>query len=592
MKRLLWLVPILCVVLAAGLSVITANAAPNGTTTLSAGQTLTIKANTCNLKVKKETPALVQVVCKAATNLSAPSERNPFAKVILNVGQKQKVLANQCDLRVTKKSAAVVKVKCVGSANASPTATKTATQVVGATNTHTPTRTATQVAGATNTRTPTMTATRTPTATATQTSGTTIRVSVSSNGTLGNRDSDGSAISANGRYVAFESDAFNLVTGDSNAKRDIFVRDLQTGTTTRASVSSNGTQANDSSYSPSISADGRYVAFASVATNLVADDTNQAADVFVHDMQTGTTVRVSLNCDGTETVGFYSDQPYISANGRYVAFHAWGDLMGCGDSNGNGDVFVHDMQTGTTTLVSVSSEGVQGTAPRWGDSQYPFISANGRFVVFSSGATNLVDDDTNLICDYDSVPDYDTCDDIFVHDMQTGETTRVSVATDGTEGNDRSNTSPYASISDDGRYVVFSSDASNLVANDTNEARDVFLHDRQTGTTTRISLDPDGNAFEESASIGQISGNGRYVTFTAGNHDQPPPYDNLIDNYAFVRDLQTNTTTKYSLAADGSDAGPDAYGTSISSDGQYALFWTDAASDGNGYRQVYMRKRW
>lgn len=344
-------------------------------------QKLTIKANGCNLKVKTATTASVVVACKASATPNGKTKLlTPKGTVTLSKGQKQKVAANQCDLRVTKKTASVVKVKCGGTTNGTSTATPTRTNTTGAT--ATPTRTATQ----------TPTRTQTPTPTATQLTGTTVRVSVASNGTQGNRGSDVSAISADGRYVAFASDAFNLVTGDSNAERDIFVHDMQTGVTTRVSVSSTGEQANSYSTfsdSPSISGDGRYVAFTSLASNLVADDTNGVADVFVHDMQTGTTVRASLNSDGTELAGFFSDQPYISASGRYVAFHAWGDITKSGDSNGFGDVFVHDMQTGATKLVSVSSEGVQGTAPRWGDSHYPFISANGRFVVFSSGATNL-----------------------------------------------------------------------------------------------------------------------------------------------------------------------------------------------------------
>ena len=149
--------------------------------------------------------------------------------------------------------------------------------------------------------------------------GNTTRVSVASDGTQSNNSSYNPSISANGRYVAFESEATNLVRGDTNNFRDIFVHDRQTGQTTRVSVASDGTQANGHSYDPSISADGRYVAFASLANNLVSGDTNDQQDIFVHDRQTGQTTRVSVASDGTQASG-HSFNPSISADGRYVAF--------------------------------------------------------------------------------------------------------------------------------------------------------------------------------------------------------------------------------------------------------------------------------
>ena len=194
------------------------------------------------------------------------------------------------------------------------------------------------------------------------------------------------------------------------------------GDTTRVSVASDGAQGNRYSYDPSISADGRYVAFYSYASNLVSGDTNGVYDVFVHDRQSGQTTRVSVASDGAQgNNGSYYD-PSISADGRYVAFDSSASNLVSGDTNGARDVFVHDRQGGGTTRVSVASDGAQGGTGSWN----PSISADGRYVAFYSGASNLVSGDTN------------GTDDVFVHDGQTGQTTRISVASDGSQGNNHS----------------------------------------------------------------------------------------------------------------------------------------------------------
>ena len=332
--------------------------------------------------------------------------------------------------------------------------------------------------------------------------GNTIRVSVASDGTQSNHDSYNPSISADGRFVAFESEATNLVSGDTNNFQDIFVHDRQTGQTTRVSVASDGTQANGHSYAPSISADGRYVAFASLASNLVSGDTNGAWDVFVHDRQTGETTRVSVASDGTQAIGFFfGSSPSISADGRYVAFDSWATNLVSGDTNDKPDVFVHDRQTGQTTRVSVSSDGTQAN----NGAIYPSISADGRYVAFESNSTNLVSGDTNSVTD------------IFVHDRQTGQTTRVSVSSDGTQANGGPGWSGNpSSISADGRYVAFHSYADNLVSGDTNSATDIFVHDRQTGVTTRVSIASDGTQANGFSASPSISADGRYVAFMSG----------------------------------------------------------------------------
>ena len=323
--------------------------------------------------------------------------------------------------------------------------------------------------------------------------GPTERVSVDSSGTEGNSASYEPSISADGRYVAFRSVATNLVAGDSNVTEDVFVHDRQTGTTERVSVDSSGTQGNEDSEDPSISADGRYVAFFSEASNLVAGDNNGTHDIFVHDRQAGTTERVSVDSNGTEGNGNSTD-PSISADGRYVAFFASASNLVAGDTNSTRDIFVHDRQTGTTERVSVDSSGTEGND----DSDVPSISADGRFVAFTSSASNLVAEDSNANWD------------VFVHDRQTGTTERVSLASSGTEAN---SDSFGFSISADGRYVAFFSEASNLVAGDSNGIRDIFVHNRQTGTTKRVSLASSGTEGNDDSEYPSISADGRYIAF-------------------------------------------------------------------------------
>jgi tricorn protease-like protein len=265
----------------------------------------------------------------------------------------------------------------------------------------------------------------------------------------------GSPISVNGHFVSFFSEASNLVRGDTNGAGDIFVHDLKNGQTERVSMSSDGEQANGGSFVHSISASGRFVAFDSLASNLAAGDTNGTDDVLVHDLKTGRTERVSLSSDGEEAHRG-ANGPSISANGRFVTFDSYAkDLVG-GDTNRSGDVFVNDRRTGETTRVSVSSAGEQAKGGSFVDS----ISANGRFVPFVSSASNLVAGDTNRRFD------------IFVHDRTTGETQRVSVSSDGEQA---SGDSRDALISANGRFVAFDSSASNLVAGDTNGFDDVFV---------------------------------------------------------------------------------------------------------------------
>jgi hypothetical protein len=327
--------------------------------------------------------------------------------------------------------------------------------------------------------------------------GATTRVSVNSAEVQGNSGSYEPSISADGRYVAFQSDATNLVAGDTNNTRDIFVRDRVAGTTTLVSVSSAEAQANSDSNNPSISGDGRYVAFHSTASNLVTGDTNATYDIFVRDRVAGTTTRVSVGSGGVQGINGESVNPSISSDGRYVAFQSYATNLVAGDTNSVTDVFVRDRVARTTTRVSVNSAEAQGNS----DSYYPSISGDGRYVALHSYATNLVAGDTNNI------------NDVFVRDTVAGTTTRVSVNSAEVQGN---SLSWFPSISGDGRYVAFYSSASNLVSGDANGTSDVFVRDMVAGTTSRVSLDKFGLEGDSFSQFPSISANGRYVAFETG----------------------------------------------------------------------------
>jgi Tol biopolymer transport system component len=279
-------------------------------------------------------------------------------------------------------------------------------------------------------------------------------ISLHSDGTQGDDNSSAPVISSDGKFIAFESTATNLIDNDLNGLRDIFVHEIATGSTTRVSV---GSEADNPSFAPSINSDGTYVAFESTATNLVANDLNGLRDIFVHDRNTGDTERVSVDSNGIETDDS-SFAPSISADGRFIAFESTATNLVANDLNGLRDIFVHNRNTGATERVSVDTIGTQADD----FSLAPSISADGRFVAFESTATNLVANDLNGLRD------------IFVHDRDTGVTERVSVDTNGAEANDRS-LSASISISADGSYTVFESDATNLVTDDLNGLRDIFL---------------------------------------------------------------------------------------------------------------------
>ncbi|HEC17763.1 MAG TPA: hypothetical protein ENI97_00270 [Gammaproteobacteria bacterium] len=383
-------------------------------------------------------------------------------------------------------------------------------------------------------------------------------------------------MSADGRYVAFSSDASNLVAGDSNGRTDVFLHDAQTGTTTRVSVDSAGGEGNQVSIAPSISADGRYIAFMSAADNLVAGDSNVGWDVFLHDTQTGATTRISVDSAGGEGNGD-SMLPSISADGRFIAFMSVATNLVGGDTNGFTDIFLHDTQTGATTRVSVDAAGVESND----HSNRPALNEDGRYIAFTSEATNLVAGDGNGRTD------------IFLHDTQTGATTRVSVDSSGNEANGSSGRYRPA-ISADGRYIAFVSGATNLVTGDSNGRRDVFLHDTQTGTT-RVSVDSAGVEANFGSDNGPaISADGRYIAFSSGATNLVAGDTNGFTDI-FLHDTQTGATNRVSVDAAGVESNGHSSYLAISADGSYVAFQSDAsnlvANDTNGRRDVFRAPR-
>jgi TolB protein len=284
---------------------------------------------------------------------------------------------------------------------------------------------------------------------------TTSRVSESGTGVPANGSTYGNAMSPDGRYLALASDATNLVPGDTNDATDVFIRDRARNTIDRVNVSTAGAEANAGSYEVAVSADGRYVAFTSDATNLVPGDTNDATDVFIRDRARNTTSRLSLSGGGRQADAG-SRHVSLSSDGRYVAFTSDATNLVPGDTNGNSDVFVRDRDRNGTERMSLSGVAAQAV----GDSYDTSLSSDGRYVAFTSDAANLVPGDTNGNSD------------VFVRDRRSRAITRASLSSIGVEGNDFS---AGPALAPDGRFIAFDSIATNLVPGDTNAVGDVFL---------------------------------------------------------------------------------------------------------------------
>ncbi len=407
-------------------------------------------------------------------------------------------------------------------------------------------------------------------------SGTTGRASVASDGTEGNANSFYPTLAAGGRHVVFISSASNLTSDDESPVNDVFLHDRQTGVTELISITSDGSAANGASGQPAVSSDGRYVVFQSAADNLVDDDTNNFTDIFVRDRELGSTERVSISSAGLEAHG-PSTNPAVSADGRFVAFQSDAvDLLPAGeDINASTDIYLHDRETGETVRVSISNTGAGGDD----DSESPAISASGRYVAFHSQAKNLVPGFASAYRD------------VYVHDVATGSTELISIDRYGGNANDSSG-SP--SISADGRLVAFSSDASDLVSGDDNNAEDIFVHDRVASTTERVSLSRYGSQGNDHSWAPSISADGNTVVFASLANNLVSGDENNV-NDIYLRDLQGATTERVSYSTAGVGGNDASVVPTVSAFGRLVAFssWSDnlATGDENNSEDIFVRDR-
>lgn len=344
-------------------------------------------------------------------------------------------------------------------------------------------------------------------------SGRTTRVSVKANGKeVPGADSVEASISANGRYVAFASDG-RFVKKDRNNYADVYVKDLRTGKLTLASLDTQNQQVDANATEPALSADGRHVAFLTDGA-FDPNDTNGYRDAYVRDLDTGKTEWASLSSSGTQGDSDVTDNISISRDGRYVAFDSPDQHMTADSDYGNAvdwDVFVRDLKQNTTIRASLGGSGQEVSSAHNQDNVDPVISADGRHVAFyADGAGIYLASDAN--------DDYD----VYVKNLATGKLTLASTKSDGDQvmalggANDALGASerPLA-ISADGRVVAFEAYPA-LVAADTNNERDVYVHDAQAGKTSLASAKRNGDAPVSGAGGQQlpaISADGRWVAF-------------------------------------------------------------------------------
>lgn len=402
---------------------------------------------------------------------------------------------------------------------------------------------------------------------------TTTRLSLASNGAQANHDSSYCDMSANAGIFAFESFASNLVPGDTNGTIDVFVREVGTSSTTRVSVDSSGVQGNSGGFGPAISADGRYVTFHSFSSNLVAGDTNVRLDVFVRDRTAGTTMRVSVDSSGGQ-VDDASGFADISADGRWVVFESSATNLVAGDANAAGDVFRHDLVTGATMRASLSVS--QGDAN--GHSSTASVSNDGDLVAFSSDASNLVNADANGQRD------------IFLRLIGQAATELISVSSTGAQANGQCDT-PF--VSADGRFVAFTSSATNLVANDTNGTYEAFVRDRLLATTVRVAVDSNGAQGNASSAATGISSTGRWVAFDSQSNNLVPMDTNFADD-AFVHDLWTGAIRRVSVSSSGIQGNDFSVAPVVSDDGLAIAFFSAASNlvsgDTNSWIDLFLHR--
>lgn len=417
---------------------------------------------------------------------------------------------------------------------------------------------------------------------------TTTIASLATGGGLGDGESLNPAVDGKGRVIAYQSEAPDLVGNDSNRSSDVFVRDVPRSLTRLVSVNAGGTKSgNSESRNPSVSANGRFVAFQSRANDLVAAPVSGEGDVFVRDLSTGVTTLVSVSFAGPGGGNGASVAPEISADGRFVAFEsAATDLVAGFVGVGQGyDVYLRDLRRGTTTLVSADADGLPTGGSFDQDSYYGkslSISANGRYVAFVSVSTALGASEVAA--------------QVFVRDVKKRRTTLVSAVDRGTEAGDSSAHEP--TMSANGRWVAFTSSATNLVpagGADGNTSQ-IHLRDLRRRRTSIASVQPDGTTRAEYGGYAaSISANGKLLVFASDGGDLlEPPLPRTVTQ-VFLRDLAKRTNTLVSVNLEGTGGG-NAYSEypAVSGDGRAVVFYGPAsdlvAGDNNGTTDVFLRR--
>jgi len=394
--------------------------------------------------------------------------------------------------------------------------------------------------------------------------GDTILVSRASNGDVADDDSFQASISANGRFIAFRSGATNLSNRDADAFEDIFVHDRKRKRTELVSVRSNGGAANGGSFSPSISAGGRFVSFTSEATNLSgADDADDlVTDVFVRDRKTDKTTLISRRSNGGDGGNASSRESHISANGRFVAFGSDAtNLSGADDPTGDvGDVFLHDRKKGRTELVSRRSNGGPGGNDDSGDDLS--LSSDGRYVAFESEATNL------------SNVDLDAADDVFVMDRKRKKLRLVSRLPGGGPAGDDDSQDP--AISATGRFVAFESDATNFSGADEDATQDIFVSRLAGGKIRLASRSNSGDGGNDDSLSPAISDDGRHVVFISRATNLSNADEDIQDIHAF--NLRRGRITLVSRSSAGVASNASSRFPEISASGRHVTYSSDATN--------------
>jgi hypothetical protein len=474
-----------------------------------------------------------------------------------------------------------------------------------------------------------------------RTSNTTVLVSANYLGTGGgNNSSSGGVISTNGRYVVFESMASDLVPGDTNGASDVFLRDLATGTTTLVSVSTNGGFGNRASSDATIAPDGRFVCFLSIATDLVVGDANFTQDVFLRDLQTQTTTLISVGATGPAGLSALMGTPVMTPDGQFIAyFSSASNIVAAVPANSPGEIYLRDVAGGQTFWASTNASLLAnlGNVP----STHPSLSADGRFVTFKTGPTNGVNvaatnQGATVLLQYDRIsnntaiiatngfPSSAFCDDRFgpevtpdgrfiayvaqtvtgsnafssVHVWDTQQATDTLVSQDFSGGFPTNSFSDTPSVSSDGRYVLFLNNATNLVANAVSNGFHIYLRDLQAGSTQLIDTDGSGPAqgnFRTYAPA--LSSGGGFVAFSAPDGSLVANDNNQVDD-VFLRNTVSGgneliSVREASIVSRSGSGFSSTTPVSVSTDGRWVAFSSSASdlvtNDFNNDRDVFLR---